>query len=180
MISFYPNQQIKSADLNANFSGLADGSELLDGAVDQVKISNPYKFRAYRSASYNGTSGAVVQLNATDFDTSDAYNTSTYTYTIPVSGYWYVSAQVISESSGGTGYFAYLKVNGTTNINITGGHIAYYSNTGTYARVAGSTIYYFEAGDTVKLYWAGITGAAGTIAAGRSATNMSGFLVSGT
>lgn len=39
MITFTPESVIRSAELNANFSGLADGSEILDGAITNAKLA---------------------------------------------------------------------------------------------------------------------------------------------
>ena len=59
-------------------------------------LSNPYKARATRTSSQtiNDNSYTLVQLNAETFDTNSNFDTGTYQYTVPVTGYYQVNAKV--------------------------------------------------------------------------------------
>ena len=124
MITFTPESVIRSAELNANFSGLADGSEILDGAITIPKISNPYKFLAYRATSNQTISNATwttVALNGEDFDTNNNFDTSTYKYTVPITGYYLLVGQMYAQDAD-SGYSIIIICKNATS-GVTGGFV---------------------------------------------------------
>lgn len=60
MILFNPNELIKSADVNANFAGLADGSEINDSAITYSKIDYSTLPIGQLTSSTTGSSGGNV------------------------------------------------------------------------------------------------------------------------
>lgn len=92
---------VTTANLNASFSGVSGGGQQL---VDYSNLINvpagipAYPFRAVLSGSDQSltvtgglafTSG--ININSTTFDPSSSFNTSTYTWTAPVSGYFLIT-----------------------------------------------------------------------------------------
>lgn len=77
-----------------------------DAAVTPDKWTNPYKFSAYPSANQTGfTSGTnqTVAFNSENYDTSSSFNTSTYKFVAPVSGYYHFDAHIRLDGSLTTG-----------------------------------------------------------------------------
>lgn len=58
------------------------------------QTSNAYRFRVRRATdqSLTGTEVTTVQFATETFDTNNNYNTGTYKYVVPVSGYYLFSA----------------------------------------------------------------------------------------
>lgn len=72
--------------------------------------------RAYASTGQTFTTTAsAIQYNTIDYDTHGAYNTSTFTYTIPVSGYYDVFFTFSSFGSAAAVGATSLVINGVTN-----------------------------------------------------------------
>lgn len=167
-------ERIKSSDLNANFAGLQDGSEINDGAITVPKLSNPYKFHAYRSANYTETNGSTVEFNAEEFDTNNDFNTSTFTYTVPVTGYYFLASGVTSNVSNGVGYHIHIR-NGGVSVIRGSSHISAFTNSGGWSTSTATGIVQLDAGDTITVLW---TGSTNTIFGGSAITYFSGYLVS--
>lgn len=101
-------------DLVANIESLATGSGIGDGALDTnaykdgsvtpAKISNPYKFRAYRSSAHNFTNAwTKIPFNAESFDLNNDYDNSTnFRYVAPMTGYYRFNARASTSQSSGT------------------------------------------------------------------------------
>jgi hypothetical protein len=85
---------IKDGKLSTDDSVVTDN--ITDGAVTIDKISNPYKARAYRNASYvfADASWAKVTLNAENYDPNSNFDTTNNRYTAPVTGYYMVVGAV--------------------------------------------------------------------------------------
>jgi len=78
-------------------------TKIKDGNVTMPKVSNPYKFKAYRNATQAITTATwtTVQLNAEAFDPNSNFDTSTYMYTVPVTGYYLLTGCIgISAADG--------------------------------------------------------------------------------
>ena len=65
-------------------------SNIASGVLAYNNFSNPYKFRAWGNTtqSVDSTVSTVMIFNNIDYDTGSNFNTSTYTFTAPVAG-WY-------------------------------------------------------------------------------------------
>lgn len=88
-----PSSNADTVDgINANTTATANNLMPLDANAkfSSNLLSNPYKFSAYRNAALNTTAGwtNIFQIDAEKFDTNNNYNTSTYKYTVPVTGYY--------------------------------------------------------------------------------------------
>lgn len=177
MIIFTPNTIIKSGDINLNFAGLKDGTDIDDGAINQVKISNPYKFYAYITSAFTAT--GKVNLNAELFDTNNDFDTSTYRYTAPVDGFYQFNFRVGFDVTTGIGYYAYITKNGSSASGIRGNsHISAYTNGSPWGGSVGAGILQLTAGDYIELYITGNSASGDN--AGPPYTYLSGYLVSTT
>lgn len=65
MIIFTPNTVIKSTEINANFSGLADGSEILAGAITNAKLNTTAGELGGVWLTYNPISSGITIGNGT-------------------------------------------------------------------------------------------------------------------
>lgn len=174
MIIFTPNTVIRSTEINSNFDGLADGTEINDGAINQLKIYNPYKFHAYRNGNVTMSAGKI-NLNAELFDTNGNFDTVTnYRYNVPVTGYYWISFSVINNVNAGTGYYATVRLNGADAI-IGSRDIASYTNPDGWNGSVGSALIYLTSGQYLELQYQGDSR---TIYGYYNQTFMSGFLVS--
>lgn len=172
MIIFTPNTVIRSVEINANFSE----------ALQVTSHINPYKFHAYRTTNQSILSGTwtTVGLNTEVFDDNNNFDTTTYKYTVPLTGYYQLNGQTYSSQAWGNQSIVSIVKNATSGI--TGGT--------TLAEARGtisnldinkvqncSCLSYLTAGDTLTLV-AHIDDSSATIGAGLGATFLSGFLIS--
>lgn len=173
LFNFLPDTRIKSAQVNSNFQGLADGSEITN--VHANVIQNPYMFYAYRNGNYTESSGSRVELNAENFDTNDDFNTSTFIYTVPVTGYYQMNWRLTCNVDAGLGYYASLRRN-SAELARGSSVISAYTNSGGWGGSNGAGLFYLTAGDSIDLYFVG--SASDTIFGTDQETFFSGFLVS--
>lgn len=138
-------------------------------------FNNPYKFYAYRSGAWTATPG-VIQFETELFDTNNNYDTSTYTYTVPIDGYYQLNFCMHSSVTAGVGYYIYVEKNGSTGILKSNRYIAGYTNASQWNGVFGAGLVQLTAGDTLQVKLNGGTNTGGT---GSGTTFFSGFLVSG-
>jgi len=105
MIIFSPNTIIKAADVNANFTEST-------AIASQV---NPYKFSAYMGSTQStvATTWTKLQMNTEEYDTNSNYNTTTYAYTAPVTGYYFFSVMVQMLSQTGFPFLVGFSKDGT-------------------------------------------------------------------
>lgn len=102
--------------LGANDASFNNGTGIANNAITSTQVSgidksitttdsNPYKFSVYMSANQtlSATPGAYnkLVLNTEEYDTNNNFNTTTYTYTIPVTGYYIFTgcAQLLSQAA---------------------------------------------------------------------------------
>lgn len=81
--------------------------------VNSTTLYNPYKFSAYASSNVVITNATQkVVLNTERFDTNNNFDSSTnYRYTVPVTGFYCLSAQVGLGSAGsGAAEYGYLMI----------------------------------------------------------------------
>ena len=109
-------------------------------------------FFVTRSASY-GVSDAVgtIQLDTKQVDTANAFNTSTYTYTIPKAGLWMFNATLSATGlSASERYFGIdLHINGSTYMDLYENW--HYGATNAYMYVSLQAMRECIVGDTVLL-----------------------------
>lgn len=109
-------------------------------------MTHPYKFRARRTTAMNTSAGAFAKIT---FDTEDYDINSNYasgTYTVPVSGYYLVTARASFGNNPGQALLAIYK-NGS--IYQRGNHLI---NTSGVQGPLISDIVYFSQNDTVEIY----------------------------
>jgi hypothetical protein len=153
-------------------------NEITDASVTISKISNPYRFSAYRSANVNLTSGlwTTVACNTEDFDPSNMHSNGVFT--APIAGYYYLSAQAnASVGAGGT------QAVGISLVHSAGGNIIYVLQRSvdglTDLSVCGSVIAYFAAGATATFQvYANGAGQAIYTGSASKLTRFCGYLVS--
>jgi hypothetical protein len=137
----------------------------------QVITPNRSAFIAYMTATSTAT---TIPFNATTLNIGSNYNTSTYTYTAPVSGLYFFNLIITYDGTGtnpNAGYIA-LFVNGTRARDFFEANAAWTTNT----ELHSSCIYYLNANDAVLVYNSG----SGNIQAGGNANYyslFSGYLI---
>lgn len=100
--AFVSNQWNSSTASSFSVLTKAGGSTTTDGAVSTLlgidtagRMTVPYQpaFHASRSASSVGTSENPVQYDTIEFNIGSHYNNSTYRFTAPVAGRYFITAQ---------------------------------------------------------------------------------------
>lgn len=113
------------------------------------------RFSAYSNSTVSITNTTLVTpFNQKLFDNYNAYNTSTYAYTIPMSGYYQVNTQVWMGSAGAGSNEAcniQMRVNNSTVNMPESERMNGSDNANRLLRPKISTIMYFNAGDTVQV-----------------------------
>lgn len=140
------------------------GSSTVAGAQTNLKIPYGPIFSAYKDS--NGTSqnittsigvdtyGAVVELNAEEYDSAGAFNTTTYRFLPAVAGYYSfygIGRFYTSGASGNVGVAVEIRKNGLN----TAGNV--YRGTETYSYLATSGELYLQATVNVMVYLNGST-----------------------
>lgn len=103
--------------LGTNDASFNDGTGIFGLYKNLLAVdSNPYKFRVYRNAALNTTSGSgtVLPFDTENFDTNNNVDTTTNKgrYTAPVAGFYQFSAAYTLTSSAGF-VIIYLYKNGS-------------------------------------------------------------------
>jgi hypothetical protein len=85
----------------ANIEALAAGTGQNATSISATKFTNPYKFRAIKAADQTITSNTLTTVvYATEqFDTNN--NFASNTYTVPVSGFYYLAATMMTNTVAG-------------------------------------------------------------------------------
>lgn len=140
------------------------------------KITNPYKFHAYRNSAFNwgNNAAAKVTFDTEIFDTNNDFASGTYT--APVNGFYHFYSEVAGQTISGAGVYIALYVNGSQKILGDGGVPVGY--TGAFAtRLGVSGVIQLSATDTVDVY---VYGGNNTGATGSISSYFGGFLLSET
>lgn len=137
-------------------------------------IQNKYILNAYANAdlSVNNATTVSVPLNTEVIDTNNNFDTSTYTYTVPITGYYFISWSVaLGDATGITGEVAYLKVDTTQTQYAIGGNLY------NIVTMGNSGIFYLTSGAAVKLEFYNGSGGTRVIKGVRRDTMLTIFLL---
>lgn len=159
--TFQPNTQIKSAQVNENFTYITD---LIDevGGDTKIKttggtlIQTKYKARAYLSGSDQTgiTNGTKITLNAENYDPNNNFDISTdYDYTVPVDGLYLLAAGgyiLGGSSSSSHRHGIAIRINGTDNVAYGIVHLLNSRD----AAVSACTVESLSQGDVITLHGA--------------------------
>ena len=118
------------------------------------QIRNPYRFRAYRAAAWTPVAASnTVPFDTKNYDPNNNFSTTTYKYTVPVTGLYFISGR--SSVNANTRAIASINVNAAERARGT-------DNTGTAPTgVMVSTDLELTAGDEVTfVMYAAVSGSA--------------------
>lgn len=140
------------------------------GAVTPSHWTNPYVFRAYRTASLSSPSGGQAKITFDTESFDDNNNFSGGTYTVPVDGKYQINARFSIATSTAVAFILIYK-NGA---EFARGGLGKANSE--YIGVTFADLLEFEAGDTVEVY--AFTSASLAYELGSKNTYFSGHLVS--
>lgn len=152
-------------------------AKLAANSVPTTKIdyTSLPRFRAYRNTSQSSANGAVMQLNATNYDSHSVWNTSTWLCTIPAgfTGVWSWKWNIHSAASNGI-------LSGLLRNGVLVARGAWVQYAGSFIAAPGATDFEVTAGDTFQLQGVVVSGTASVDggAAPGMFTYMSGHMVS--
>jgi len=162
-----------------------NASQLVDASVTQAKLGtnvagNGPAFSAYRGSSNQNVSSNTwtkAQLNTEDFDTANAFDSTTnYRFTPTVAGYYQINGSISPDSTSafGTGVQAAIYKNGTlyrvgSSYNL--------SATLASAPTVTTVVYLNGSTDYVELYGYFVGGSGMQFATTNNSTSLSGCLV---
>jgi hypothetical protein len=144
---------------------------------------NPYKFSVYQAGAaslYMATAGTAytIKFDTKSYDTSNNFSTSTWLFTAPASGFYYLAAGVGFAAAGTSNYINLnLYKNGSTSMDwLQSSSNAVQSSP---RLMCGGAVYQLSAGDTVRV--AGTSGIPNlTVNGGIDTTWFTGYFVSAT
>jgi hypothetical protein len=159
-------------------------AKIKDASVTMPKISNPYKFKVYRNGDQSVTTGTwtAVQLNAEEFDTNSNFDTTTYKYTVPVTGYYFLNGAIYLPAADGIYTIVCLYKNNVSTA-VDGTRLSEARDSSPNATSLNkyiSTTYFglLTAGDRVSMTAYLDDTTSPIVGGGSSGTTLSGFLVS--
>lgn len=134
--------------------------------------NGPQAFNIYMtgtSPTYANSTWAIVPVNTTDFDTTGAFNTSTYQFTPTVAGYYLFNGY--AAIPGSSAYLADLALykNGTIH---NGGPLASGFSCGITA-----IVYMNGSTDYIEMYYRQLSGSSQSLATGIQNTYLQGMLI---
>lgn len=170
-------------------SDVVTTAKILDDAVTAPKIvgvdksnlttdSNPYKFRAYRTAPHNfTTSFTKVPFETESYDTNSNFDVTTNVgrYTAPVAGFYQFNARCSTSQSSGTHRLVIALYKNGSELSRGSDVFAGYFN----GSVVSDTIQ-LAANDYIEVYALGDTTLAADVTAPSTTNYFSGFLISRT
>lgn len=173
-VSHLQGSAVIMAPVAGHLEALQSGASIANLSKSTTSFSNPYKFSVYRNAAWNTPNGAEgkVAFDAETFDTNSNFDSTTNNrYTAPVSGFYFLNAQIGFSTLVNNAYALFYK-NGSEIKS--GGQIVA-------TNVLGSTVtalLQLTAGDYIEVYL--FTSATQTGTTGANNTWFDGFLVSHT
>ena len=147
----------------------------IDSSGRLIMASQP-AFRAYKSAGPSGTSEAPVQYDTVDYNIGGHYNNSTYRFTAPVSGRYFMTAMFSFYSQTDARQIeVMLRLNGGT-YQSTDCWIQITQSNNTHTNATVSAVMNLTAGDYVQGAWTSSTATVNFYSAGLRNT-FSGYLI---
>jgi len=143
--------------------------------IQSSKLTNPYKFSAYRNAALNSVSSVPTKLalDTKEFDTSSNFDSTTnYRFTAPIAGFYQFNARFSVAASSAVSYIALYKNGVESRRGSLGKANAEYQG------VTISTMLSLAATDYIEVYY--LVNAVLAFEVGASQTYLQGFLVSTT
>lgn len=140
-------------------------------------MSNPYKFKVYRSAAFTiGTSATTVVFDTKTYDTGTNFSTTTGLFTAPAAGFYFFTSTIAINQNNIVYWNGNFIKNGsgTGMLQFSSGVIAIQSN----PSLTLTDSLQLATGDTIGI--SSICGAAANGNFGAGITSFSGFLVSAT
>lgn len=98
LTGFSPSEGLMVFQKDTNELKIYDGSAW-KSVIDTDSRPNPF-FRVRVSSNQNITAINKLPFNTVVIDTTNSYNTSTYIYTIPITGYYHFEANVFRNIGG--------------------------------------------------------------------------------
>ena len=91
-----------------------EAGTVLTSASDIIQNSGP-AFRAYMASAQTPSTNTwtTIQFNSLEFDTDNCYNTSTYTFTPTVAGYYQFNVAWVNNGSASAYLYVSISKNGT-------------------------------------------------------------------
>lgn len=162
---------VNNGTINITNSVIADVRTAITSTIGmgQNRVSNPYKFNAYRAAALSSPSGAqaTVVFDTKRFDTSSNYSTSTGKFTAPIAGFYMFTSTVLLNAASTRIFISWVK-NGSIYRRST-------DNISTAYCVSDSLFIQLAANDTIEVQlYTGSSQAVDNI----GQTEFAGFLVS--
>jgi len=165
---------------NLTVGGTLGVTGAITGPYNMSGANNPYKFSVYWAAGAGGYFASnsvfyILKFDTKPYDTSNNFNTSTWTWTVPMTGIYHLSTQCL-VNNGGTAMTAAISlcINGSQFFT---NYIAGTNNLGNIYPAINKDLR-FTAGDTVTIY--GQAGNNGIGCTGGNGTFFDCFLVSAT
>lgn len=163
MYVFTPNTLIKSAEVNANFTE----------SVSKLYNLNPYIFSAYLGSdqALSAVTWTKLNINTESYDVNSNFSTSTYGYTVPVTGYYTFTVTALLFAQAGATFLIGISKNGTTEY----ARLGEIPNTTGNCTHSGSIDIYLTSGEVI--YAMAYSGAAKTVYSTNQYTRFSGRLI---
>jgi len=157
------NTGISAPTANALAFSIGGASRLAIDSSGNVTYSSNYKVNVYVGTTRTITSSTeTVRFDIENFDPNNNFDTTTWTYTVPVTGYYFVSAQVYFLANSGsntTPRTIQLVKNGVAQIGYSSSTTAATANQLTTLNLA--SIIQLTAGNTLRVDFSGITTSGG-------------------
>lgn len=140
--------------------------------INNKQITNPYRFSVYRAAAHvSNTSPAIINFDTKLFDPNNNFSTTTYRYTAPVTGTYWLNGLAGNTAATNTLMYAIFFKNGTVAKQ---GNVA--NPTIANNRQSISGLVELTAGDYVDMRFVG--GGGSTMATGQYDCYFEGYLIS--
>ncbi|MEM7180222.1 MAG: hypothetical protein AAF518_04885 [Spirochaetota bacterium] len=98
--TFSSGETVSSSLINANFNTLKTAIESLNTETQTALQTVAICYTSDNGQSIPTNAYTIVKFEDKDYDTHNAYDTSTGIWTCPQTGYYIISAQVLFQSSG--------------------------------------------------------------------------------